>query len=74
MFMAVLFSVLECLGEIEPIHLTENQCDLVGNKLFFNNTGVNPTGIIHTAYTPPIKFWTGLHPPTADSGACFTNQ
>lgn len=74
MFIKVLFNMLECLGEIQSICLMENQCSLVGNKLFFDNTGVNPSEVIHTTYFPPIKSWAGLHLPIADSWVCFTSQ
>ena len=46
MFIKVLFNMLESLGEIQSICLMENQCSLVGNKLFFDNTGVNPSEVI----------------------------
>lgn len=72
--MEVVFSVFECVGEIQSTYLTENQYNLVGNKLFFRNIGINPSGIFHTTYTPPRKFQAGLHLPIADSWACFTNQ
>ena len=58
--MEVLFNVLECLGEIQSICLMENQCNLVGSKLFLDNTDVNPSEVVHTTYTPPIKSWTGV--------------
>lgn len=72
--MEVLFNLLECLGEVLSIHLTENWYNFVGDELIFSNTGVNPNRIIHTTYTPPIKFGTGLYLPVADSWACLTNQ